>query len=329
MQTFEYARPHTQEAVLKLLDRDWGTAELLAGGTDLLTRMKDDVSAPRRLVSLKAVAGLNGIEYHPGRSLRLGAMTTLEEIRDHALVARHYPGLMQAIEGVSSPQIRNMGTVAGDLCQRPRCWYYRNGYGLLGQFNGKSLVLEGDNRYHAILGNEGPAYFVNPSSLAPILIAYGARIHILGPKGPREVPVEEFFRIPSNENERENVLQPNELITEISVPAPAAGTHSAVYEVRQKEALDWPLTAAAVVLQMHGSTVRQARVVLGHVAPKPWPAPAAGHLLAGKPVNEETADAAGKAAVEGARALSKNAYKIQLARVAVKRALLRAVNAGV
>lgn len=329
MQAFDYARPRTPEAALKLLDREWGSTELLAGGTDLLTRMKDDVSVPRRLVSLKAVAGLNGIEYHPGRGLRLGAMTTLEEVREHAAVAQHYPGLIQAIEGVSSPQIRNMGTIAGDLCQRPRCWYYRNGYGLLGQLNGKSLVLEGDNRYHAILGNEGPAYFVNPSSLAPILMAHGARIRILGPKGQREVAAEEFFRIPGSEHERENVLQPNELITEISVPAPAAGTHSAVYEVRQKEALDWPLTAAAVVLQMHGSTVRQARVVLGHVAPKPWPAFAAEHLLAGKPVHEETADAAGKAAVEGARALSKNAYKIQLARVAVKRALLRAVNAGV
>jgi xanthine dehydrogenase YagS FAD-binding subunit len=195
--------------------------------------------------------------------------------------------------------------------------------GLLAQHQGKSLIPEGgDNRYHAILGADGPAYFVSPSSFAPALIALGARISIFGPKGSRTVDLEKFFRIPKSENEREHALEPSEIVTEIVVP-PSGNKKNATYEVRQKLALDWPLAAAAVALEMSGGNVKSARVVLGHVAPTPWVA-AADKALAGKPVTEETAAAAGAAAVSGAKALSKNGYKIRLAEVAVKRAVLRA-----
>jgi len=234
--------------------------------------------------------------------------------------------LVEAAEGVSSQQIRAMGTVGGDLLQRPRCWYYRAGYGLLAQLNGKSLVPDGDNRYHAILGNSGPAYFVNPSSLAPILIALGAKVKLVGPDGPRELDLDKLLVTPSNDQEREHSMKPNEVLTEIVVPHHGAAK-SAVYEVRQKEALDWPLVAAAVVLHMDGQTVKGARVVLGHVAPVPWPSPEAEEALAGKAISEDVADEAGKAAVSKATPLSKNAYKVQLTRVAVKRAVLAAAGA--
>jgi xanthine dehydrogenase YagS FAD-binding subunit len=277
-------------------------------------------------------------------------LVTLEELLGNATVKKEYPALAQAAEGVSSPQIRNTGTVGGELCQRPRCWYFRSGLGYFPKatgspggayafsgeksfseevpnVNAKDLVLDGKNEYHAILGNSGPAYFVHPSSLAPALIALDAKIRIFGSAGWREVIAEQFFVTPKNDGDRETVLKPNEILGEIIVP-PAKGIRNATYEVRQKEALDWPLAAAAVALKMDGKTVQSARVVLGHVAPIPWRAQDAEKALTGKTVSESVAAEAGTAAVNGAKPLSQNKYKVQLARVAAKRALLQAAQGG-
>jgi len=327
MQAFEYANPTTKEEAVKLLADKWGETEVLAGGTDLLSLMKDYVTTPNRVVSLQSVKELRGIEFKPTTGLRLGATATLAELIENAEMRRQYPAIVEAAEGVRSPQILSVGTAGGDLCQRPRCWYFRSRFGLLARDNGKPLVPEGENQYHAILGNSGPAYFVNPSSLAPILIALGAKVRVFGPQGAREVGLDKFFVTPGNDQDREHDLKPNEILTDILVP-PASGAKMAVYEVRQREALDWPLAAAAVVLKLDGKTVKSARVVMGHVAPVPWPAPEAEQELAGKTVSEAVADEAGRAAVSKATPLSKNAYKVQLARVAVKRAILRAVEGG-
>jgi xanthine dehydrogenase YagS FAD-binding subunit len=285
--------------------------------------MKDGVAKSPRLVSLQHLNELKGISFRAESGLRLGAGVTLEELMENAEVKSHYPALVQAAEGVRSPQIRSTGTVGGDLCQRPRCWYYRAGFGLLATYKGKPLVPDGDNRYHAILGNSGPAYFVSPSSLAPILIALDAKVRLHGPQGARELSVQEFFVTPKSDVESEHALKPGEIVTEILVPHPG-NAKMAIYEVRQKEALDWPLAAAAVVLKLDGGSVQSARVVLGHVAPVPWPSPEAEEALKGKSVNEDVAWEAGKAALSKATPLSRNAYKVQLARVAVKRAILRA-----
>ena len=323
MQGFEYASPTTKEQAVALLGSNWADAEVLAGGTDLLSLMKDDVVHPRRIVSIKDVAELRGIKATKA-GLRIGATVTIQELLDNAQVALEYPAIVHAAEGVSSPQIRAMGTVGGDLCQRPRCWYYRAGFGLLATDpTGEPLVPSGDNRYHAILGNSGPAYFVNPSSLAPALIAYGATVRIQGPKGSHDMAIEKFFVTPQKSDQREYDLKPGEIVTDIIVPS-AGGAASATYEVRQKEALDWPLAAASVALKISGGKVTAARIALGHVAPIPWRSEAAEHALVGKAINEDTAKAAGEAAVVGAKSLGRNAYKIQLARVAVKRAVLAA-----
>jgi len=323
MEAFEYARPKSAQEAVKLLTGAQGEALALAGGTDLISLMKDGAAKPKRLVSLQHVSELKGISFRSESGLRLGAGVTLEELMENAEVRQHYPALVQAAEGVSSPQIRGTGTVGGDLCQRPRCWYYRAGYGLLAVYNGKALVPDGDNRYHAILGNSGPAYFVSPSSLAPILIALDAKVKLQGPEGARELSVQDFFVTPKSDNEIEHALRPGEIVTEMLVPNPG-DVKMAVYEVRQKEALDWPLAAAAVVLKLEGGKVQSATVVLGHVAPVPWPSPQAANELDGKSINEDVAWAAGQVALVEATPLSKNAYKVQLARVAVKRAILRA-----
>jgi len=327
MRPFEYASPTTPAQAVSLLGMTWGNSEVLAGGTDLLALMKEDVLHPRRLVNLKEIKELQGVTAD-GKGLRIGALTTLGDLAADKNAAKDYPALVDALYEAASPQIRHVATLGGNLCQRPRCWYFRNGFGLLPKGEaGKDMVAEGENRYHAILGNSGPAKFVSPSTIAPVLIAYGAKVRIVGPKGKRELPLEKFFVTPKTDGEREHDLKPNEIVAEILLP-PAGDMKVAHYEIRQKAMFDWPLAVAAVALNVDGSTVKSARVVLGHVAPVPWPSAEASQALAGKSVSEETAKAAGEAALQSATPLSQNAYKVQLARVAVKRAILKAASGG-
>lgn len=320
MHNFEYANPSTLQEATALLSAKWGEADILAGGTDLISCMKDDLHTPKRVVNIKGIKELEGISKSDA-GLRIGALVTMDELAKNADVKANAKALSDAAAGIPSPQIRHMGTVGGDLCQRPRCWYYRQGHGLLAMQDGKSLVPNGENRYHSIFGN-GPAYFVSASSLGPALIALGAKVKLVSAKGSREVPAASFFVAPQNESQREIALHADEILTEITIPAGAV--KSATYEVRQKEALDWPLAAASVVLHMKGNAIASAKVVLGHVAPKPWDSADAAKALAGKAITADSAEAASKAAVTGAQPLSQNAYKITLARVAVKRALLDA-----
>jgi len=323
MQAFEYANPATLQEAAGLMAPRWGQTDLLAGGTDLLSLMKEYVHTPSRVVNLKNIKELGGISATPA-GLRIGALVTMNEIAASAAIRKDYKSLADAAAGIPSPQIRHMGTAGGDLCQRPRCWYYRQGFGLLATKDGKALVPDGENKYHAIFGG-GPAYFVSASSLGPALVALGAKVKLVSAKGSRDLSMDNFFVIPKDEGSREIALRPDEILTEILIPA--APTHSATYEVRQKEALDWPLAVASVALHMKGASVAAARIVLGHVAPTPWEASDAGKALVGKTITAATAEEAGKAAVSGAQPLSQNAYKVQLAKVAVKRALLDAVKA--
>lgn len=322
MNAFEYANPKTIEEAVKLLADTWGQTEVMAGGTDLVTSLKQNLVHPKRIVSLRNVEGLDRIST-AGDHLEVGAMTRLRAFIANADVQKHFPALVTAARNIGSPQIINMGTVGGDLLQRPRCWYFRQGFGLLATFEGKPLVPSGDNRYHAIFANEGPAYFVNPSSLAPGLIALDASVTLQGPSGSRTVKVAEFFTVPKSENEREYVIKPNEILTKVSIPL--KGLKNGTYEIRQRRGLDWPMVAASVAFSLDGANIANAKVVLGHVAPTPWVAQKAAAALNGKAANEAAATEAGKAATDGAKPLSRNGYKIPQVQVAVKRAILSAV----
>ena len=327
MRPFEYLSPNTRTQAISLLGSTWGSSEILAGGTDLLALMKDDILAPKRLINIKDIKDLRGVSSDPA-GIRVGALTTLGDLADDETVKKNYPALAEALWEAASPQIRNLATLGGNLCQRPRCWYFRNGLGLLPKGEaGKELVSEGENRYHAILGNEGPAKFVSPSTIVPILVAYGAKVRLQGLNSQRELPLEKFYVTPRNEGEREHDLRPNEMVTEVMVPA-ATNVKAAHYEIRQKEAFDWPLALAGVALKMRGSKVESARIVLGYVAPVPWPSPEAEKILAGQPINKDTAQKAAAAALANAKPLSHNAYKVKLARVAVTRAIMKAASGG-
>lgn len=318
MKSFEYAAPKTIDEATGLLGDRWGETEVLAGGTDLVTCMKQQIASPKRVVSLKNLGDLKGIKTE-GKAIAIGATTTLGELVGNSAVQEHFPALVMAAKNIMSPQLLTLGTVGGELLQRPRCWFYRNGLGLYNV----SMVREGDNRYHAIFGNNGSALFVHPSSLAPVLVTLGATMIVTGAKGKkREVAAMKFFQTPKSDQERESTLKPNEILSAIQVPI--SGLKNAVYEVRHRQAIDWPYVTAAVAFALKNGSASDARVVLGHVAPVPWVAQNAAKALNGAAITDAAAAKAGDAVTQGAKPLSKNEYKVQLVRAAVKRAVLAA-----
>jgi xanthine dehydrogenase YagS FAD-binding subunit len=322
MKAFEYAGPTSVDEAVKLLGGS-DASEMLSGGTDLINRMKDYVTSPKRVVGLKDIKDLGGISGSGGAGgMTLGAGTLLADVLEHKALRAAYPALWQATLEVGTPQIRNMATVGGNLLQRPRCWYFRSGFGLLAMKDGKSLVRAGDNRYHAIFMTDGPALFVAPSSLAVPLIALGAKATLQGPRGERTVKVEDLYRVPTKDSEGELTIRDDEVLTKVTIPAPQGVNAS--YEARQKRAHDWPLVLASVCIETGGGKVSQARVILGSVAPIPLRSEAAEKAITGKAITMETAAAAGEAAIAGAKPLSMNAYKVALTKTVVKRALLAA-----
>jgi len=320
LKAFTYVNAaNEKEAVAALASTQRGRMLPMAGGMDLLGLMKDYIVSPDRVVSIK---GLDQTIAAGDGGLRIGAAVKIADLAEHAAARKQYPALVTAAEGVGTPQIRNMGTVGGNIMQRPRCWYFRNEeFNCLKKGGSRCFAVEGENQFHAIFG-DGPCHIVHPSSLAVPVIAYGGKFRVAGPNGAREIDAGEFFQLPNANLYGENVLQPNEIITHVILPAP--GQRSAAYEVRFKQSHDWPLAAASVNLVMAGSTVKSARIVMGAVAPVPWRVPAAERVLAGKAITDAIATEAANAAVAGARPMSGNKYKIQIARTAVKRAILAA-----
>ncbi|MSR46479.1 MAG: molybdopterin dehydrogenase [Planctomycetes bacterium] len=326
MNSFEYARPTTLEQAIGLLSPTDGDAAALAGGTDLLSLMKDFLVEPKRLVSLMGIEQLGTISVGKD-GLKIGATVTLDGLLQSGALNQwgaKWPALWHAAAGIKSPQLRAMGTVGGELLQRPRCWYFRRGHGLLAQdAKGGSLVEQGDHRYHAIFDNAGPAKFVHPSSLAPALIACDATAEIASPRGMRTVKVSELYRTPTKAGERETTLASDELLTAVTLPRPLP--KSATYEVRPRQGLDWPLVAASVAFELDGGgKVTNARIVLGHVAPTPWIAADAKSLI-GKGIDDAAIAAIAAAVAKAATPLKGNAYKVDLAQVAIRRAFAAAL----
>ena len=319
MKAFAYVNAANEREAVAALAPERGRILPMAGGMDLLALMKDFVVSPERIVNVK---NLDATITASDGGLRIGVAVKLTDLSEHASVRKLYPALSTAAEEVGTPQIRNMGTVGGNIMQRPRCWYFRNEeFHCLKKGGARCYAVDGENQYHAIFG-DGPCHIVHPSNLAVPAIAYSARFRVVGPGGAREIDAGEFFQLPHVNLYGETVLQPNELLTHIVLPPP--GQRSATYEVRFKQSHDWPLALASVNLTMEGDLVKVARVVMGAVAPIPWRAQAAERVLSGKAISEETAAEAATAAVAGAKALSGNAYKIQIAKTAVKRAILKA-----
>ncbi len=326
MKAFEFVNPASLKDASALLGQDRGKAVLLAGGIDLLGELKEGLLEPDRVVNLKAVSGLSALKAD-GKGLRIGALVTLSQIESDPKIRKTYKALADAAGSVGSIQIRNVGTLGGNLCQRPRCWYYRGAeFHCLKKGGSKCFAVEGNNKYNAILGG-GPSYIVHPSDTAPALIALGAKVTISGPRGSRTLPLEEFFVLPSEVLRQENVLAPGEIVTEVSVPAPAPGTRSAYLKFQEKDSMDFALSAVAVALTMSGDTIQTARVVLGGVAPRPWSAKEADAILAGQRLNDALLQKAADAALAKAQPLGNNDYKVPLTKTLIRRAVMAAAKA--
>lgn len=323
MVNFELVNPKILESVPALLSKKWDETMLLAGGTDLLDMLKERLVQPQRVINLKSLPGLNYIKN--GAGLEIGALTTIAEIAEHASVRKNFAALAEAAESIATPQLRNMGTIGGNLCQRPRCWYFRaKDIVCIKKGGGRCYAVDGLNKYHCLFGG-GPSFIVHPSDSAPALMALGASLEVLGPQGKEEIALEDFYELPLDNIRREHVLAPNQFITAVRVPQPTPGMKSAYLKFREKQSLDFAIVSVAAALQMEGKVCRKASLVLGGVAPIPWRAVSAEAELNGKQLTAEVIAKAANAAVANANPMSQNAYKIQLTKVMVRRALERLV----
>ena len=295
-------------------------ASFAGGGSDLLALVKDRVVAPDVIVNLKTAKGLDEVAASRGGAT-IGAIVTLDALSRHQAILRDHAVLAEAAGSVATPQIRNVGTIGGNVCQRPWCWYFRNGFPCLKNGGNTCFSANGENQFHAIFGG-GPSYIVHPSDTAPALVALDAMFRIVGPTGERMVPAAEFFILPREDAKRENVLAPDEVLASIRIPAARRGTRSTYHKILDREAWTHAVVSAAVVLELEGGVYRGARIVLGGVAPVPWRVPEAERVLVGQRVTPELAAKAGEAAVSGARPLAKNAYKVPLTRNVVRRTIV-------
>jgi xanthine dehydrogenase YagS FAD-binding subunit len=323
MKTFAHASARDVQQAVKLAQdahKDGKTASFAGGGSDLLALVKERIIRPDVIVGLRGVRNADQVTAASG-GLTIGAEMTLDAISKHAGIRQQHLVLAEAAGSVATPQIRNVGTLGGNVAQRPWCWYFRNGFPCYKAGGNQCFSFAGENQFHAIFGG-GPSYIVHPSDTAPALMALGATIRILGPSGDRRVPAAEFFVLPRHDAAHENVLGNEDVIVSVHVPAAAPGTRSAYHKVLDREAWTHAVVSAAVVLEMDQQVCRRASIVLGGVAPIPWRLPEVEQLLAGQRITEALAARAGEVAVAGARPLSKNAYKIPLTKAMVKRTLM-------
>jgi xanthine dehydrogenase YagS FAD-binding subunit len=325
MNRFAFANPRSfQEAADLLADKKYTLPVLKGGGIDLVDRMKEGLTEPDLVVNvrrLKTDSAANPIiaSRGPRGNLRIEATTTLAEIADSPTVRSMAPVLAQAVEWAASPQVRNMATAAGNLLQRPRCWYYRHAQTECLKKGGPTcFAVDGENKYHAIFG-DGPCHIVHPSNLAPALTVCNGVVHVIG--GEREsIPLAELFHMPDQGVRSENNLKPGEVVTHITCDFAKT---SGFYAIKEKQSFDWPLAAASVVLQLDGPTIASARVCAGAVAPVPWRLPKVEEALQGVSIEDDAAlRKACALSTEGAKPMTENAYKLKLLPVAVRRAVL-------
>ena len=323
MKTFTNTNPNSLEQAVSLVQQaraNGQTASLVGGGSDLLALVKDFIVKPDVLVNLKTIKGLDQVVPEAG-GVHIGGLITLDALGSHPVIRSQYTVLAEAAETVATPQIRNVGTLAGNVCQRPWCWYFRNGFPCLKNGGSMCYSVGGENQFHAIFGG-GPSYIVHPSDTATALVALDAKFRVVGPSGERMVPAADFFVLPRQDSTRENILASGEVLSAVQLAPAPPGRRSTYNKVLDREAWTHAVVSAAVVLDMDREICRCASVVLGGVAPIPWRVPDAERLLAGQRITPALASKVGEAAVAGAQPLTKNAYKVPMTKALVRRTVL-------
>jgi xanthine dehydrogenase YagS FAD-binding subunit len=320
MPQFSYVRPASLKEALKHLAEDG--AVIHGGGSDLLTCLRERIFDVRKIVSIRGLSDLHGVA-RTGGGLRIGALTTITEVAENPLVRESYAALAEGASEVASPQLRNQGTIGGNLCQKPRCWYYRGEFHCLRKGGGTCYAALGENQFHCIFGSDDICYIVHPSDTAPPLAALNAQLEIQGPAGKRSLPAEKFHVLPADDVRRETRLEPGEILTAVHLPAPPPGLRSSYRKVRARRSWDFSLAGVALALEFDKDRVLDGRVVLSGAAPVPWRSKAVEDVLRGKKLDRQTIAAAADAVVAGARPLAKNGYKIPLFRGVVEEELHR------
>ncbi len=316
---FTYVRPNSLEEAVRQLSS--GDSRLCAGGSDLLGCLRDEVFDCSKVVSISGLDVLRGVERTREGGLRIGALTRIAEVAQNATVQEFYPVLSQAASEVASPQLRNQGTLGGNICQRPRCWYFRGEFHCRRKGGSTCYAMAGENQYHCVLGGSG-CYIVHPSDTAPALLALGASVEIAGATGSRTLSLDDFFVLPSTDIERETILGPNEIVTHIVIPPPQNGLRSSYRKIRARGSWDFALAGVALALTFSGGQVTGGRVVLSGAAPIPWRSREAEGVIRGNTIDAVTAREAATAAMRDAVALKRNAYKIPLFKAVIEEQLL-------
>jgi len=326
MESFEWVDATSVDHAVALLaaTRPDGPVVAKAGGIDLIDLMKEGLVRPARIVNLRSIDGLDTITFDAERGLSLDALVTLARIESSPEVRRRYPALADAAAHAATPQLRNAATIGGNLLQRPRCWYLRSQHFHREGVDAAAALASGEHQYHAIFDNAECA-LVHASTPATALVAYGAQVHLTGPRGRgRTVPLAEFLRPPRFGEDRDTTIEPDEILTRVTVPPTGSSTRAAYHKQTERDSYDWPICDVACVLQMENDTVAAASIVLGWVAPTPRRAATSEQRLVGKPFTDALAREAAKAAVAGATPLAKNGFKVPILEAVVRRTLLAA-----
>jgi xanthine dehydrogenase YagS FAD-binding subunit len=320
MKDFDWAEPRNIGQAMALLAKGGGRAAIMAGGTDLITEIKEDVAQPDLIIDLRSIPGLSFINKEKD-GVHIGAMTTVAELAAHLSLRQEYPGLCQAAMSIGTPQLRNVGTVGGNLCQRPRCWYYRDAQIVCRKKGGSQCyAFRGRNKYHAIFGG-GMCYIVYPSDLAPALISISAQAVITSPRGERKIPLEDFYALPSENVHRENVLAQDEILREVHIPPARKEEKSAYIKLKERGTWDFALVSAAAAGAVSGQRLGEVRIVLGGVAPVPWRLTKAEAAVKGKTPTSSLIKEAAQLALQDARPLQETGYKKQLVEAALGQVL--------
>jgi len=315
---FAYARPKALGEALRLLKN--GTIAL-AGGTDLITLMRHGLAEPDALVDLTGIEGLRGITREKGQGIRIGALTALSDVEASADLLRSLPIVPESLRDAATPQIRNMGTVGGNLLQRNRCWYFRD-EGVQCWLKGgkRCFAVDGENRYHAVIGAH-ECWIVSPSDLAPALIACDAEVELASSLGRRRIPLAGFYVAPSGKQRKEHAIRRGELITTVRIPEKALERKGTYVKAMERKAWSFAIVSVAAAARVRDGKASDVRLVLGGIAPIPWRVPAAERVLDGTSLDDNACLAAADVVLKDATPLRDNGYKVTLARELVRRAL--------
>ena len=313
MVDFDYLQPASLEEASNLLQKAKGKAIPYSGGTDALSLLKEDIISPDEVINLKKIPNLNTISYEDGKGLKIGGLVTITEIAENPLIAEKYTVLFEAANKIASLQLRNVGTLGGNLNQRPRCWYFRKDFDCLRKGGSVCYAVDGENKYHCVVGG-GPCYIVHPSDMAVALLALDASVNIFSGKKSKTIPISDFFILPEINHLKENILEPGEIVTEVIVPELPLNARSGYYKFMERDVWDFAVVSVAAVLTKNGNSIKRGKITYGGIAPVPWADKNINSLIKGLSLNDTSIEEAVSQILKDADPLEQNEYKITLVR---------------